>query len=157
MLIFFYKITNQIKIAYVPNVYNKKEQIFRNIFFATSNFYYKSGYSHLHTNITTTSIPPILNQSVPPGFLVWSPGCQMPELNPLAADVMKLFQAEKYEECSSLKPLTRIRKNTTTNAVYLVLQDNYKDFYYHKNHRLDCCYREIVRAGFNKTADEKFK
>ncbi|KAJ6643681.1 hypothetical protein Bhyg_08646, partial [Pseudolycoriella hygida] len=106
------------------------------------------------------SIRPTYNhQSVPPGFLVWSPECQMPSLDPLAADVMELFNKEKYEECSSVKPLTRIARNTTTGAAYLVLDERRRVSFYYKgnrNNKLDCCYQEIVRSGANKTADEKF-
>lgn len=81
----------------------------------------------------------------------------MPALDPLAADVMKLFEQESYEECSTLKPLTRIRKNATTNAVYLVLDDKLRTSFHYRNNKLDCCYQEIVRSGVNKTADWKFK
>lgn len=109
-------------------------------------------------NITT--IRPTYNQSVPPGFLVWSPECQMPSLDPLAADVMKLFNKEKYEECVTNEPLTRIVRNRSTDAAYLVLDEKRRDSFYYKgnkNNRLDCCYQEIVRAGTGKDADDKFK
>lgn len=84
----------------------------------------------------------------------------MPSLEPLAADVMKLFKKERYEECSNVKPLTRIVRNRTTDAAYLVLDESRRVSFYHKgnkNNKLDCCYQEIIRSGTGKTADEKFK
>lgn len=122
--------------------------------FATSNFDNKSGFQP-QTNITT--IQPNYNQSVPPGFLVWSPGCQMPALDPLAADVMKLFDAEKYEECSSLKPLTRIHKNFNNNAAYLIVDEKRRESFLYKHNKLDCCWQEIIRSGSTEVADDHFK
>lgn len=40
----------------------------------------------------TTTISSKNHSSVQEGFLVWSPSCQIPATNPLAADVMKLFR-----------------------------------------------------------------
>lgn len=104
----------------------------------------------------TTNLPNY-NSSVPPGFLVWSPGCQIPSLDPLAADVMKLFEQEKYEECSSVKPLTSIRLNATKNEAYLVLNEKLRSTYEFKRHKIDCCYQEIIRSGIGKNADDRFK
>lgn len=101
---------------------------------------------------TTTSIP--YNKTVPPGYLVWSPGCQMPALDPCAKDVMKLFTREKYEPCSSTKPLTTVHYNWTTYTAELVLDQELKAKSYAKT---TCCYQEIHRAGEGKQADEKFK
>lgn len=116
------------------------------------------GFQAQLNNITT--IRPTYNQSVPPGFLVWSPECQMPSLEPLAADVMKLFNKEKYEECSNTKPLTRIARSRSTDVAYLVLDEKRRDSFYYKGNKinkLDCCYQEIVRSGTDKKADDKFK
>lgn len=37
------------------------------------------------------------NHPVKGGFLVWSPSCQIPALDPLAKDVMKLFRRGNFE------------------------------------------------------------
>lgn len=37
-------------------------------------------------NVSTNS-----HRTVPDGFLVWNPGCQMPKMDPLAKDVMEYF------------------------------------------------------------------
>lgn len=94
---------------------------------------------------------------MPTGYLVWNPECQMPALDPLAKDVMKLFKQEKYEECSSTKPLTSIRRNYSTDSAYLVFEDKLKLSYIVKNKKLDCCYQEINRSGDGKHADDKFR
>lgn len=105
----------------------------------------------------TTSIPtiPPYNQSVPPGFLVWSPGCQMPALDPLAKDVMRLFTQEKFESCATSKPLTSIRFNWTTNVAELVVDAKLKSSKMYA--KSTCCYQEIHRTGEGKSADTQFK
>lgn len=102
---------------------------------------------------STTSINS--NQTVPPGYLVWSPGCQMPAMDPLAKDVMSLFTQEKFEACSSSKPLTQIRYNWTAQTVELVLDQKLKNTRAYA--RSLCCYHEIRRSGEGKQADEHFK
>lgn len=105
------------------------------------------------TQKSTTSIHS--NQSVPPGYLVWSPGCQMPALDPLAKDVMRLFTQEKFEACSSVKPLTSVRYNWTAQTAELVMNQKLK-----KSRTFAkslCCYYEIHRTGEGKKADEQFK
>lgn len=48
--------------------------------------------------LSTTMKPQFksINHTVPAGFLVWNPGCQMPAMNPLAKDVMKLFHRGNF-------------------------------------------------------------
>ena len=79
----------------------------------------------------------------------------MPALNPLAKDVMHLFRQEKYEPCSSTKPLTSIKMNETTATAYLVLDE--KMTHSKGYEKLTCCYQEISRSGSGKYADEQFK
>lgn len=79
----------------------------------------------------------------------------MPALDPLAKDVMHLFTQEKYEACSSSKPLTSIRYNWTTNVVELVLDQKLKTSKIYT--KTKCCYQEINRSGEGKHADEQFK
>lgn len=105
------------------------------------------------TQKSTTSINS--TQSVPPGYLVWSPGCQMPALDPLAKDVMRLFTLEKFEACSTSKPLTQIRYNWTAQTADLVLDEKLKATRAYA--RSLCCYYEIHRTGEGKHADEQFK
>lgn len=95
---------------------------------------------------------------VPKGFLVWSPDCKIPSFNPLANDVMKYIDTQKYAECSTKKPLTMILKNGTNNEeVYLLIDENEIMPFYYKREELNCCWQEIQRAGERDESDIKFK
>ncbi|XP_055701100.1 uncharacterized protein LOC129800609 isoform X1 [Phlebotomus papatasi] len=88
---------------------------------------------------------------VPTGYLVYGPGCQMPNLDPLAPDVMKLFHREKEQECSTKSPLTRIDMIGSRNASLVVDKDLlHKYDIYDTPH---CCYREIRRSTKEEHAD----
>ncbi|XP_055687131.1 uncharacterized protein LOC129792266 isoform X2 [Lutzomyia longipalpis] len=100
-------------------------------------------------------IPPDDNISglqVPTGYLVYGPGCHMPDLNPLAADVMKLYHREKEQECSTKAPLTRIKFINDGKDARLVLDADLLHKYdmYGTPH---CCYREIRRSSKDDHAD----
>lgn len=105
------------------------------------------------TSSTTQRV--VIDGTVPPGFLVYSPGCQMPALNPLAKDVMHLFFKQKYESCSNVKPLTSIRMNWSNKTASLVIEPSRRDLSVYMNAL--CCYQEIKRSGTGKHADEQFK
>lgn len=102
---------------------------------------------------STTSV--FINKTVPNGYLVWSPGCEMPALNPLAKDVMHIFHREKYETCSKTAPLTSIQMNWTTSTATLLVNKNV--VWYKAAKDVSCCYQEIRRSGTGKNADEQFK
>lgn len=97
-------------------------------------------------------------KSVPPGYLVWSPQCKMLSLEPLAADVMRLFTKEEFEPCSKKRPLTSIEQNFEEDTVKVVFHNALKAKYMAADqNQLECCYQEITRGGANSTADDKFK
>lgn len=102
-----------------------------------------------------SSTPIFINHTVPNGFLVWNPGCEMPSLEPLAKDVMRLFHREKYEHCSKTPPLTTVQMNWTASTATLAINQNVVWYKAAKN--VSCCYQEIRRSGSGKTADEHFK
>ncbi|CRL03323.1 CLUMA_CG016463, isoform A, partial [Clunio marinus] len=92
-----------------------------------------------------------------PGYLVWSPQCKMPSLEPLAPDVMKLFSKEVFEPCSKKHPLTSIEQNFDDDTVKVILHHGLKSKYLSSDqNQLECCYKEITRGGSNATADDKF-
>lgn len=92
---------------------------------------------------------------MPNGYLVWNPGCEMPSLEPLAKDVMRLFHREKYEHCSKTPPLTTVQMNWTASTATLSVNQNVVWYKAAKN--VSCCYQEIRRTGTGKNADEQFK
>lgn len=106
-------------------------------------------------NATSTTQRVVIDEIVPPGFLVYSPGCQMPALNPLAKDVMHLFFKEKYETCSNVKPLTTIRMDWSNKTAYLVIEPSRKELSAYRGAL--CCYQDIKRSGTGKHADEQFR
>lgn len=82
----------------------------------------------------------------------------MLSLEPLAADVMKLFSKEVYEPCSKKHPLTSIDQKFSDDTVEVVFHRSLKSKYLTSDqNQLDCCYQEITRGGSNSTADDKFK
>lgn len=82
----------------------------------------------------------------------------MLSLEPLAADVMKLFSKEEFEPCSKKRPLTSIEQNFEEDTVRVVFQRGLKSKYLMSDQNtLECCYQEITRGGANATADDKFK
>jgi hypothetical protein len=89
--------------------------------------------------------------SVPNGYLVWNPQCKIPDLNPFAKDVMKLFEAEKYKSCSSIPPLTSIEQDFKKNIVRVIFHDKFVTKYLVSGqHFIECCYQEITRKSENK-------
>lgn len=98
-------------------------------------------------------------ESVPPGYLVWSPQCKMLSLPVLADDVMRLFTKEEYEPCSKKRPLTTIVQNFEEDSVKVVFHRGLIGSSYlgSDQNQIDCCYQEITRGGANATADDKFK
>lgn len=148
--------------------------------------YISTVFPQIRFNVSSPSTPKstesqnAINQTVPDGFLVWSPSCQMLAMEPLARDVMKLFHRgkqtvnnfkysfgmtsshidyiiiEKYETCSSTEPLTYININFTSTEATLVFNDTPK-WYASYLIKSTCCYQEITRSGSGKLADDSFK
>jgi hypothetical protein len=105
----------------------------------------------------TSSNNSILN-SVPPGYLVFSPKCKMLSLEPLAPDVMRLFTKEDFEPCAKKHALTTVEQNYEENSAKLIYHREYKAKYLSADQNtLECCYQEISRGGYNATADDKFE
>ena len=74
------------------------------------------------------------------GYLVWNPKCHILSKNPLDPSIIKFVKREKFEKCSTVEPLTRIKRESN-GSNYLVinadLAKNYK--------QLSCCWAPIVR------------
>lgn len=104
----------------------------------------------------TSTTPLYINRTVPNGYLVWNPGCEMPALEPLAKDVMRLFHREKYEHCSKTPPLTAVHMNWTASTATLSISQP-TAVWYKSAKNVSCCYQEIRRTGTGKNADEQFK
>lgn len=97
--------------------------------------------------------------TVPSEYLVYSPNCQIPALDPLADDVMKLFKQEIYKPCSPFPPLTFVRIDESTGVANIHINASLLPTYNKQKHgSIDrCCYQEIRRSGVEKEADSKFR
>lgn len=89
---------------------------------------------------------------------MWNPQCKMVSLEPLAADVMKLFTKEDFEPCSKKKALTSVSQNFENDSVKIIFHQSLVSKYLSSDQNyIECCYQEITRGGSNGTADDKFK
>lgn len=118
---------------------------------AMTRITYTTGTTQSKTNVTTPN-------TVPKGFLVWGPGCQILDLDPLADDVMRLFHKERFIPCSSKQPLTSIEQKPLENDT-VVLRFHQNRVVAHLPHymkHIECCYQSIERSGVNEKADNNF-
>uniref|UniRef100_A0A182SRR1 Uncharacterized protein n=1 Tax=Anopheles maculatus TaxID=74869 RepID=A0A182SRR1_9DIPT len=107
------------------------------------------------TNITTEPTDPYA--PVPKGFIVWGPGCQIMDLNPVAKDVMRLFSKERFVPCSPKQPLTTIEQNFDNDTVLVRFhRDRMDAFMPHYMRYVRCCYQSIERSGTKDKADKNF-
>jgi hypothetical protein len=99
-----------------------------------------------------------MHSKVPKGYLVYSPGCRMIDLNPYEKDVMKLFTKESLMKCKE-KPLTRIHMNYETNQAVLVVNQTLavSEYLDRGQKMIDCCYQNIMRSGVNESADNHYE
>ncbi|XP_063699762.1 uncharacterized protein LOC134830271 [Culicoides brevitarsis] len=94
--------------------------------------------------------------TVPHGYLIYGPECKIPDIDPLAKDVMKIFHRETYKPCNSKPALTYIQQIWSNDTVFLHLNfSSVKSYVTGKNDYLECCYQEIIRSGEFTHADDK--
>ncbi|XP_053672941.1 uncharacterized protein LOC128723248 [Anopheles nili] len=111
-----------------------------------------------NTSTDATVEPPAdPNAPVPKGFIVWGPGCQIMDLNPVAKDVMRLFSKERFVPCSPKQPLTTIEQNFDNDTVLVRFhRDQMEAYMPHYMRYVRCCYQSIERAGTKDKADKNF-
>uniref|UniRef100_A0A182Y378 Uncharacterized protein n=1 Tax=Anopheles stephensi TaxID=30069 RepID=A0A182Y378_ANOST len=114
-----------------------------------------AGASSVPTNLTAEPTDPYA--PVPKGFIVWGPGCQIMDLNPVAKDVMRLFSKERFVPCSPKQPLTTIEQNFDNDTVLVRFhRDRMDAFMPHYMRYVRCCYQSIERSGTKDKADKNF-
>ncbi|XP_040154412.1 uncharacterized protein LOC120895280 isoform X1 [Anopheles arabiensis] len=110
-----------------------------------------------NTITSTGAIPTDPYAPVPKGFIVWGPGCQIMDLNPVAKDVMRLFSKERFVPCSPKQPLTSIEQHFDNDTVLVRYhRDQLDAFMPHYMRYVRCCYQSIERAGTKDKADKNF-
>uniref|UniRef100_A0A182Q8B6 Uncharacterized protein n=1 Tax=Anopheles farauti TaxID=69004 RepID=A0A182Q8B6_9DIPT len=106
---------------------------------------------------TTPPVPTDPYAPVPKGFIVWGPGCQIVDLDPVAKDVMRLFSKERFVPCSPKQPLTTIEQNFDNDTVLVRFhRDQMEAYLPHFMRYVRCCYQSIERAGAKDKADKNF-
>lgn len=95
------------------------------------------------------------NETLPPGYLVYTDKCKIRALDAFAPDVMKLYQKDEYLSCQPPFPLTSTRINWTTFGVELVLDMKLKNSESFTN--TSCYYQEILRDGTGEHTDFKYR
>lgn len=106
--------------------------------------------------------------TVKEGYLVWSPSCQIPDVDPYHESIRKLLKSTESIVCSKFGPLTYVRTPTAAgaennwSAPYVLKVDPAMIRYYvPKKESYSCCYSDVKRANFdvqdNRTADSKYK
>lgn len=94
------------------------------------------------------------NKTLPPGFLVYNPSCQIPAYDPIARNVMGFITRDEYESCSAIQPLTRIEYDRVSSIVRLVVDMKLKNSEPFAD--VLCYYQEIHRSGQGERADQEY-
>lgn len=111
----------------------------------------------VNSNRNSNEMIPVIHHSTVPGmkgYLVWSEKCKMPSIDPYDREVMQHFKREKYEPCSTSKPLTRVVFNSTTGKYHLLINQDQVKYYTKSGGQLDCCYQVIERKSMGEKADQ---
>lgn len=107
------------------------------------------------TKAKTIAPPVVPKSSVIKGFLVWTPECQIPDLDPFAPSIRMSFNKKVRPKCLQTKQLTEISIEEATGKPILNFKRNLTTSY--SPAPLSCCYSEIIRFGSGNSIDKKFK
>jgi hypothetical protein len=110
----------------------------------------------------------IIMPTVKEGYLVWSPSCHIPDMNPHHESIRKLLKPTDSIVCSKFSPLTYISTPTTEHVVnnwsapyILKIDPGMVRYYVPSKQNYSCCYADVMRASpdvkDNQTADSKYK
>ncbi|XP_075220749.1 uncharacterized protein LOC142324042 [Lycorma delicatula] len=80
------------------------------------------------------------NISLKEGYLVWSPSCRIPDIDPYHESIRSLVKKVSAVKCSQLPPLTRISNDK------LIYDDKIAPKYADKQ-KITCCYQNIKRTS----------
>ncbi|XP_017074739.2 uncharacterized protein LOC108110262 [Drosophila eugracilis] len=101
--------------------------------------------SHLSEDSRTETLYPLETNSAVKYF-VNSPRCQMTHPDPFAKNILKIDRKHHYIVCDNSPDMITVNFNETDSTNRL-----------HKNENSTCCYRQIVRAGASRMADNQYK
>ncbi|KAJ9587424.1 hypothetical protein L9F63_019054, partial [Diploptera punctata] len=120
--------------------------------------------SDLQIQIISPSLLPVyadnFTDTTKEGYLVWSPSCQIPDMNPRHESIKKFIKSAQSIVCSKFGPLTYISSVTQGEPYILKVDTNIAHQYVGKQNYI-CCYSNITREDPNyndasKSGDNKF-
>nr|CAD7415362.1 unnamed protein product [Timema cristinae] len=95
------------------------------------------------------------------GYLVWTPSCQIPEIDPYHPSIKKMLSRSDPIICSKHGPLTYV--TTRDNSSYsLMIDSGMISKYVPPHQKLFCCYSIVTRVtvsteNYNSSADNLYK
>ncbi|XP_077299617.1 uncharacterized protein LOC143920566 [Arctopsyche grandis] len=92
-------------------------------------------------------------EPIPPGYLIWSPVCRIPDIDPLEESSMRLFKYKKYVPCSNHR-VTYIIDDPDGHGM-LYINKSALDKPLAKHELLSCCYSNVTRPKNPEDADSK--
>lgn len=107
--------------------------------------------------------------TVKEGYLVWSPSCQIPDMDPHHESIRKLLKSAESIVCSKFGPLTYINTPTAAHAqnnwssepYVLKVDPGMVRYYVPSKQSYSCCYADVTRptpnVKDNQTADSKYE
>nr|CAD7588594.1 unnamed protein product [Timema genevievae] len=98
------------------------------------------------------------------GYLVWTPSCQIPEMDPYHPSIKKMLSRSDPIICSKHGPLTYVTtKDTNSTSSYsLKIDSGMISKYVPPHQKLFCCYSIVTRVTvstetYNSSADNLYK
>lgn len=91
--------------------------------------------------------------SVHSDYLIWTPNCKIPNIDPFAKDAMHIFKPKKYVACATHR-ITSVIKDANGNGV-LIMNATLLEKTLKKDETLVCCYSNVSRSLDPEDADSK--
>nr|CAD7410756.1 unnamed protein product [Timema poppensis] len=97
------------------------------------------------------------------GYLVWTPSCQIPEIDPYDPSIKKMLRRSDPIICSKHGPLTYVTtRGNSTSSYSLMIDSEMISKYVPPHQKLFCCYSIVTRVtvsteNYNSSADNFYK
>jgi hypothetical protein len=83
-------------------------------------------------------------------FLIDTPSCKIPEVDPFGDETSGLYEPEEYSQCSSRAPLSYIRKD----GDHITLTINQSLLSSYSSVKIFCCYARVLRVVKTRRPDD---
>ncbi|XP_077298601.1 uncharacterized protein LOC143919899 isoform X1 [Arctopsyche grandis] len=92
-------------------------------------------------------------ETIPPGYLIWSPVCRIPDIDPLEESSMRIFKYKEYVPCSNHR-ITYVIDDQDGHGV-LYINSSALDEPLANHEYISCCYSNVTRPKIPVNADTK--